>query len=69
VALADVDLTAAQQVAATLPAGSAFPVSCDVTEMESVRDAVRRTVIEGSAATVAATTAPAEGRCGRTRYI
>ncbi|OBC12632.1 oxidoreductase [Mycobacterium sp. 852013-50091_SCH5140682] len=43
VALADIDLSAAQQLMAALPAGSTFPVTCDVTDIDSVREAVRRT--------------------------
>src|SRR5690242_14164522 len=43
VALADIDLSTAQQLTATLPIGSTFPVTCDVTDIDSVRDAVRRT--------------------------
>ncbi|MGB8402470.1 MAG: SDR family NAD(P)-dependent oxidoreductase [Mycobacterium sp.] len=43
VALADIDLSSAQQLTATLPAGSTFPVTCDVTDIDSVREAVHRT--------------------------
>jgi NAD(P)-dependent dehydrogenase (short-subunit alcohol dehydrogenase family) len=43
VAIADIDLPSAQQLASTLPTGSAFAVNCDVTDLDSVRDAARRT--------------------------
>ncbi|WP_327097666.1 SDR family NAD(P)-dependent oxidoreductase [Nocardia vinacea] len=42
VLLADIDLSAAQQVAATLPKGQALALKCDVTQLDSVQEAVRR---------------------------
>lgn len=41
VVLADVDLPAVQQVAATLPSGRGLALECDVTQMDSVQEAVR----------------------------
>ena len=43
VVLADVDLSAAQRVAATLPNGQGLALECDVTQMDSIQEAVRRT--------------------------
>src|ERR1700758_4292897 len=43
VVLADVDLLAAQRVAATLPGGNGLALTCDVTQINSVQEAVRRT--------------------------
>lgn len=42
VLLADIDLAAAQQVAATLPSGQVLALKCDVTQLDSVQEAVRR---------------------------
>lgn len=43
VVIADIDLAAAERVVATLPAGRGLAVECDVTKIESVRQAVDRT--------------------------
>jgi NAD(P)-dependent dehydrogenase (short-subunit alcohol dehydrogenase family) len=43
VVLADIDLSAAQRVAATLPGGQSLALKCDVTHLDSVREAVRQT--------------------------
>ena len=41
VVLADVDLSAAQSVAATLPRGHGLALQCDVTDLASVQESVR----------------------------
>ncbi|BBX48684.1 SDR family oxidoreductase [Mycobacterium cookii] len=43
VVIADIDLASAQQVAETLPGGRGLAVECDVTRLESVQEAVRKT--------------------------
>ena len=43
VVLADIDLRAAQRVAETLPIGNGMALKCDVTQINSVQEAVRRT--------------------------
>ncbi|WP_040700106.1 SDR family NAD(P)-dependent oxidoreductase [Nocardia vinacea] len=43
VVLADIDPTTAQGVAATLPRGRALALKCDVTQLDSVQEAVLRT--------------------------
>ena len=43
VVLADVDLSAAQRVATTLPNGQGLALKCEVTHIDSVQEAVRRT--------------------------
>jgi NAD(P)-dependent dehydrogenase (short-subunit alcohol dehydrogenase family) len=43
VVLADIDLSAAQHVSATFPHGQALALKCDVTQIDSVREVVRRT--------------------------
>jgi NAD(P)-dependent dehydrogenase (short-subunit alcohol dehydrogenase family) len=43
VVLADIDLSAAQRVAATLPGGQSLALKFDVTHLDSVREAVRQT--------------------------
>jgi hypothetical protein len=43
VVLADADLSAAQRVAATLPNGQGLALKCDVTQIDSVQEVVRRT--------------------------
>jgi NAD(P)-dependent dehydrogenase (short-subunit alcohol dehydrogenase family) len=43
VVLADVDLSAVQQVAGTLPNGCGLALECNVTQLDSVQEAVRRT--------------------------
>jgi len=42
VVLADIDLPAAQRVAASLPNGRALALKCDVTQFDSVKESVRR---------------------------
>ena len=46
VVLADIDLAAAQGVVATLPRGNGLALQCDVTHLDSVEEAVRRTLEE-----------------------
>ena len=46
VVLADIDLAAAQAAAATLPQGHGLALECDVTHLDSVEEAVRRTLAE-----------------------
>lgn len=43
VVIADIDLSAAQRVAETLPSGPGLALQCDVTHLDSVHEAVRRT--------------------------
>lgn len=43
VVLADIDLSAAQRVVATFPSGQGAAMECDVTQIDSVREAVQRT--------------------------
>jgi NAD(P)-dependent dehydrogenase (short-subunit alcohol dehydrogenase family) len=43
VVIADIDLSAAQSVVATLPRCHGLALECDVTHLDSVREAVRRT--------------------------
>jgi NAD(P)-dependent dehydrogenase (short-subunit alcohol dehydrogenase family) len=43
VVIADVDLPAAQSFAASLPNRRAVELECDVTQIDSLNDAVRRT--------------------------
>jgi NAD(P)-dependent dehydrogenase (short-subunit alcohol dehydrogenase family) len=43
VVLADIDGSAAQRVAATLPNSRGLALTCDVTDIDSVQEAVRRT--------------------------
>ncbi|MFL6087520.1 MAG: SDR family NAD(P)-dependent oxidoreductase, partial [Mycobacterium sp.] len=43
VVLADVDLPAVQRVAGTLPDGRGLALECDVTQLDSAQEAVRRT--------------------------
>jgi len=42
VVLADIDLSAAQRVAQTLPGGQGLALECDVTHLDSVQEAVRQ---------------------------
>jgi NAD(P)-dependent dehydrogenase (short-subunit alcohol dehydrogenase family) len=44
--LTDIDLPTVERVAATLPAGHVLPLACDVTDIDSVHDAVKRTIDE-----------------------
>lgn len=46
VVLADIDLDAAHGVVATLPQGQGLALECDVTHLDSVEEAVRRTLEE-----------------------
>ncbi|MDT5349381.1 MAG: hypothetical protein QOH91_2668, partial [Mycobacterium sp.] len=43
VVIADIDLSSAQRVAATLPRGHGLALECDATHIDSVREVVRRT--------------------------
>lgn len=69
VALADIDLSAAQQVASTLPAGRVLPVGCDVTSIDSMRDAVKRTENEFGPIDVAIANAGVLGRGATMRTL
>ena len=44
VVIADIDLSRAQSVAATLPAGHSVALQCDVTDLASVQESVRLTI-------------------------
>src|SRR6187200_1345372 len=62
VVLADIDLAAAQRVAATLPNGQGLALECDVTRIDSVQEAVRRTHEEFGRIDVAIANAGVLGR-------
>jgi NAD(P)-dependent dehydrogenase (short-subunit alcohol dehydrogenase family) len=69
VVLADVDLSAAQRVAATLPNGRGLALKCDVTQIDSVQEAVRRTHEEFGRLDVAIANAGVLGRGGTFRTL
>jgi short chain dehydrogenase len=62
VALADIDLSSAQRVAATLPIDRGLALECDVTQMDSLNEAVRRTHHEFGRIDVAIANAGVLGR-------
>ena len=69
VVIADVDLSAAQGVAATLPRGRGLALKCDVTQMDSIEEAVRRTHEEFEHIDVAIANAGVLGRGGTFRTL
>ncbi|WP_319456446.1 MULTISPECIES: SDR family NAD(P)-dependent oxidoreductase [unclassified Mycobacterium] len=69
VVLADVDPSSAQSVAAALPRGHALAVKCDVTQFDSVQDAVRRTREEFGRIDIAIANAGVLGRGGTFRTL
>jgi NAD(P)-dependent dehydrogenase (short-subunit alcohol dehydrogenase family) len=69
VVLADVDLSAARQVAATLPSGKGLALKCDVTHIDSVQEAARRTHEEFGRIDVAIANAGILGRGGTFRTL
>jgi len=69
VVLADIDPSAAQQVAATLPNGQGIALKCDVTQLDSIRNAVRRTHEEFGCLDIAIANAGVLGRGGTFRTL
>ncbi|KHO18201.1 SDR family NAD(P)-dependent oxidoreductase [Mycolicibacterium setense] len=69
IVLADVDLPAAQQVGGTLPAGRGLAVECDVTQLDSVQQSVRRTREEFGRIDVVIANAGILGRGGTLRTL
>jgi len=69
VVLADVDLAAARRVATTLPKGQGLALECDVTHIDSVEEAVRRTREEFGCIDVAIANAGILGRGGTFRTL
>ena len=67
--LADIDLSAAQWVAATLPNGQGLALQCDVTDIDSVQEAVRRTHEEFGRIDVVIANAGVLGRGGTFRTL
>src|SRR5215203_2930232 len=69
VVLADIDVSAAQRVAATLPNGRGLALECDVTQFHSVQEAVRRTREEFGRIDVVIANAGILGRGGTFRTL
>jgi NAD(P)-dependent dehydrogenase (short-subunit alcohol dehydrogenase family) len=69
VVLADVDLSAVQQVAETLPNGRGLALECNVTQPDSLQEAVRRTREEFGRIDVAIANAGVLGRGGTFRTL
>lgn len=69
VVLADVDPSSAQSVADALPHGHALAVKCDVTQFDSVQDAVRRTHEAFGRIDIAIANAGVLGRGGTLRTL
>ena len=67
--LADVDLPAAQRVAGTLPNGRGLALKCDVTQADSVKEAVQRTHEEFGRIDVTIANAGVLGRGGTFRTL
>ena len=67
--LADIDLSAAQEIAATLPNGRGLALQCDVTDFNSVQDAARRTLDEFGRIDVIIANAGVLGRGGTFRTL
>jgi NAD(P)-dependent dehydrogenase (short-subunit alcohol dehydrogenase family) len=67
--LADIDVSAAQEIAATLPSGKGLALECDVTHLDSVEEAVRRTHEEFGRIDVAIANAGVLGRGGTFRTL
>lgn len=69
VALADIDLCAAQRTARTLPRRQVLPVECDVTAIDSVRAAVGKAEDEFGLIDIAIANAGLMGRGGTIRTL
>ncbi|WP_405136423.1 SDR family NAD(P)-dependent oxidoreductase [Nocardia sp. NBC_01388] len=69
VVLADIDLPAAEQVVATLPIGRALALKCDVTQLDSVQEVVRRAHEEFGRIDVVIANAGVLGRGGTMRVL
>jgi NAD(P)-dependent dehydrogenase (short-subunit alcohol dehydrogenase family) len=69
VVLADIDVSAAQRVAASLPNKRGLAPTCDVTDIDSVKEAVRRTREEFGRIDVAIANAGVLGRGGTFRTL
>jgi len=69
VVLADIDMPAAQRGAATLPNSPGLAVECDVTDIDSVQHAVRRTLQEFGRIDVVIANAGVLGRGGTFRTL
>jgi NAD(P)-dependent dehydrogenase (short-subunit alcohol dehydrogenase family) len=69
VVLADVDLSAVQRVAASLPNNPGLALECDVTQLDSVQEAVRRTLEEFGRLDVVIANAGILGRGGTFRTL
>ncbi len=69
VALADIDLSAAERTARTLPPGQVLPVDCDVTAIGSVHAAVRKAEDQFGRIDVAIANAGLMGRGGTFRTL
>jgi NAD(P)-dependent dehydrogenase (short-subunit alcohol dehydrogenase family) len=69
VVIADIDLSAAQSVAATLPTGHGLALHCDVTDLASVQDAVRQTREQFGRIDVVIANAGVLGRGGTMRAL
>jgi NAD(P)-dependent dehydrogenase (short-subunit alcohol dehydrogenase family) len=69
VVLADIDLSAAQRVATTLPTRKSLALKCDVTQLASLQDAVRQTHDEFGRIDVAIANAGVLGRGGTFRTL
>jgi NAD(P)-dependent dehydrogenase (short-subunit alcohol dehydrogenase family) len=69
VVLADVDLSAVRRVAGTLPNGRGLALECDVTQLDSLQEAVRRTLEEFGRIDVVIANAGVLGRGGTFRTL
>ncbi|MUL48226.1 SDR family NAD(P)-dependent oxidoreductase [Mycobacterium sp. CBMA293] len=69
VALADIDVSAAERTARTLPPAQVLPVDCDVTAIDSVRAAVRKVEDQFGRIDVAIANAGLMGRGGTFRTL
>ena len=69
VVLADVDLSAVQRVAGTLPNGRGLALECDVTQLDSVQEAVRRTLEQFAGIDVVIANAGVLGQGGTFRTL
>ena len=69
VVIADIDLSRAQSVAATLPAGHSLALQCDVTDLASVQESVRLTLERFGRIDVVIANAGVLGRGGTIRAL